>query len=248
MKKKFVACLLAGLMLLGAAALADGGEWHESRIGGSVRLTGYTGDYNGYVSADGLGGVAGADDGYVFSDRRLGGADVLATSYTLSQAIQSVGDFDLILCGKQTTDGDTAQVGSEISEALSLPAVAGVLRILSAEAEAITVEMDLTDKVETVRVSLPCLLSVEKDITQPRLPSYVRKQAMKDAPIHRLTLADMEDTDPAHYGLSGSPTQVQRIFPPESNHKQEKWTGTGPELAGRLFGLLKEQKLWQGGR
>ena len=65
MKKKFVACLLAGLMLLGAAALADGGEWHESRIGGSVRLTGYTGDYNGYVSADGLGGVAGADDGYV---------------------------------------------------------------------------------------------------------------------------------------------------------------------------------------
>ena len=178
----------------------------------------------------------GADEGWLITDRRFGGADVLATSYTLSQG------------GKQTTDGDTAQVGSEISEALSLPAVAGVLRILSAEAEAITVEMDLTDKVETVQVSLPCLLSVEKDIAQPRLPSYVRKQAMKDAPIHRLTLADMEDTDPTHYGLSGSPTQVQRIFPPESNHKQEKWTGTGPELAGRLFGLLKEQKLWQGGR
>ena len=190
----------------------------------------------------------GADEGWLITDRRFGGADVLATSYTLSQGIRRAGPFDLILCGKQTTDGDTAQVGSEISEALSLPAVAGVLRILSAEAEAITVEMDLTDKVETVRVSLPCLLSVEKDIAQPRLPSYVRKQAMKDAPIHRLTLADMEDTDPTHYGLSGSPTQVQRIFPPESNHKQEKWTGTGPELAGRLFGLLKEQKLWQGGR
>lgn len=185
----------------------------------------------------------GADEGWLITDRRFGGADVLATSYTLSQGIRRAGPFDLILCGKQTTDGDTAQVGSEISEALSLPAVAGVLRILSAEAEAITVEMDLTDKVETVRVSLPCLLSVEKDIAQPRLPSYVRKQAMKDAPIHRLTLADMEDTDPTHYGLSGSPTQVQRIFPPESNHKQEKWTGTGPELAGRLFGLLKEQKL-----
>ena len=190
----------------------------------------------------------GADEGWLITDRRFGGADVLATSYTLSQGIRRAGPFDLILCGKQTTDGDTAQVGSEISEALSLPAVAGVLRILSAEAEAITVEMDLTDKVETVRVSLPCLLSVEKDIAQPRLPSYVRKQAMKDAPIHRLTLSDMEDTDAAHYGLSGSPTQVQRIFPPESNHKQEKWTGTGPELAGRLFGLLKEQKLWQGGR
>ena len=190
----------------------------------------------------------GADEAILLSDRALGGSDTWATSNAIAAGIKKIGDYDLILAGRQAIDGDTAQVGSEISEALSLPAVAGVLRILSAEAEAITVEMDLTDKVETVRVSLPCLLSVEKDIAQPRLPSYVRKQAMKDAPIHRLTLSDMEDTDAAHYGLSGSPTQVQRIFPPESNHKQEKWTGTGPELAGRLFGLLKEQKLWQGGR
>lgn len=74
----------------------------------------------------------GADEGWLITDRRFGGADVLATSYTLSQGIRRAGPFDLILCGKQTTDGDTAQVGSEISEALSLPAVAGVLRILSA--------------------------------------------------------------------------------------------------------------------
>ena len=67
--------------------------------------------------------MMGADEGYVFSDRRLGGADVLATSYTLSQAIQSVGDFDLILCGKQTTDGDTAQVGAELAEYLGIPNV-----------------------------------------------------------------------------------------------------------------------------
>lgn len=221
----------------------------RERYGGSLQVITMGPDSAKAVLMEAI--YMGADHGYLISDRRFAGADVLATSYTIASAIAAIATqapFDLILCGKQTTDGDTAQVGSEISEALSLPAVAGVLRILSAEAEAITVEMDLTDKVETVRVSLPCLLSVEKDIAQPRLPSYVRKQAMKDTPIHRLTLADMEDTDPAHYGLSGSPTQVQRIFPPESNHKQEKWTGTGPELAGRLFGLLKEQKLWQGGR
>ena len=189
----------------------------------------------------------GADEGWLITDRRFGGADVLATSYTLSQGIRRAGPFDLILCGKQTTDGDTAQVGSEISEALSLPAVAGVLRILSAEAEAITVEMDLTDKVETVRVSLPCLLSVEVSKAASG-ELKVKPEKLDFAKLLRQTLADMADTDPTHYGLSGSPTQVQRIFPPESNHKQEKWTGTGPELAGRLFGLLKEQKLWQGGR
>lgn len=123
-----------------------------------------------------------------------------------------------------------------------------MLRILSAEAEAITVEMDLTDKVETVRVSLPCLLSVEKDIAQPRLPSYVRKQAMKDAPIHRLTLADMEDTDP-------DPLRAQRFPHPGAAHlspgeqpQAGEVDGHRPELAGRLFDLLKEQKLWQGGR
>ena len=73
--------------------------------------------------------MMGADEGYVFSDRRLGGADVVATSYTLSQAIQSVGDFDLILCGKQTTDGDTAQVGAELAEYLGIPNVSNVLSI-----------------------------------------------------------------------------------------------------------------------
>lgn len=190
----------------------------------------------------------GADAAWLMTDRRFGGADVLATSYTLSQGIRRAGPFDLILCGKQTTDGDTAQVGSEISEALGLPALAGVTEVLTADGEGITVRMDLMDKTETVRVAFPCLLSVDKDIVQPRLPSYVRKQAMRDAPIQRLTLDDMDDRDPAHYGLNGSPTQVQRIFPPETTARRERWEGSGGELAGRLFALLKEQKLWQGGR
>ena len=71
----------------------------------------------------------GADGGTLLSDRKFGGADVLATSYTLAQGIKSCGDFDLILCGKQTTDGDTAQVGPEISEWLNIPSVADVVRI-----------------------------------------------------------------------------------------------------------------------
>lgn len=96
MKKKFVACLLAGLMLLGAAALADGGEWHESRIGGSVRLTGYTGNYNGYVSADGLGGVAGADEGHVTVISKS--ATLWSKPSTGSKKVASMNHQDVALC------------------------------------------------------------------------------------------------------------------------------------------------------
>ena len=125
----------------------------------------------------------GADAGILLSDRKFGGADVLATSYTLSQGIKRAGHFDLILCGKQTTDGDTAQVGAEISEWLGIPSVSNVRSIVMAEQDSITVEMDMPRDVETVKVKFPCLLAVDKDIFQPRLPSYLKKMASADREI-----------------------------------------------------------------
>ena len=115
--------------------------------------------------------MMGADEGYVFSDRRLGGADVLATSYTLSQAISSVGDFDLILCGKQTIDGDTAQVGPAIAEHLGIPHAAWVSK-LTVEGDGVNAEQQLQDVVETVHMPFPCLVTVEQDIHVPRLPRF----------------------------------------------------------------------------
>ena len=106
----------------------------------------------------------GADGGTLLSDRKFGGADVLATSYTLAQGIKSCGDFDLILCGKQTTDGDTAQVGPEISEWLNIPSVADVVKINQIDEDGITVSMDLPEEVEVAKVQFPCLLAVDKDI------------------------------------------------------------------------------------
>ncbi len=88
---------------------------------------------------------------------------------------EKMGDFDLILCGKQTTDGDTAQVGSEVSEWLNIPSVSNVKKISKVESDAITIEMDLPEELEIAKVQYPCLLSVDKDIFQPRLPSYVKK-------------------------------------------------------------------------
>lgn len=180
----------------------------------------------------------GADSGTLISDRAFGGADVLATSYAISQGIKAAGPFDLILCGKQTTDGDTAQVGSEIGECLGIPSVANVVELRQVTPEAITVAMDLPDEVEIARVSTPCLLAVDKDIFMPRLPSYVRKCASKDRKIEILTLQDMEDKNPEHYGLNGSPTQVQRIFPPEVSHDQVTWNGPASVLAAQLSDKL----------
>ncbi|RGX54817.1 electron transfer flavoprotein subunit beta/FixA family protein [Anaerotruncus sp. AF02-27] len=184
----------------------------------------------------------GADAGALVSDRRFGGADVLATSYTLSQAIRRLGQFDLILCGKQTTDGDTAQVGPEVSEWLGMPSVANVRRILACDETGVTVEMEVPGAIETVRVPFPCLLSVDKDIYQPRLPSFVKKHESRQRPVTMLSLGDMEDRDPRHYGLDGSPTQVQRIFPPEANDHRELWKDTGAALCERLFEKLREEK------
>ncbi|MDZ5035002.1 electron transfer flavoprotein subunit beta, partial [Clostridium perfringens] len=147
--------------------------------------------------------------------------DVLATAYTISQGIRKSGEFDLIICGKQTTDGDTAQVGPEIAEYLDIPHVANVRKILEVADDYIAVEMDMADTVEIVEIKYPCLLTVEKDIFEPRLPSYRKKIESKGREIKVISLNDFEDKDENKYGLNGSPTQVERIFPPESNAHHE---------------------------
>lgn len=189
--------------------------------------------------------MMGVDDGVLLSDRRFGGADVLATSYTISQGIRAIGGADLIVCGKQTTDGDTAQVGSELAEFLGIPHATGLLRIKEITETSLTADLDLPLQIETVRIPFPCLVTVEKGIFEPRLPSYKRKLATADRPIRKLTLDDLADHEPKHYGLNGSPTQVQRIFPPENHRSQEHWDGEPDTLANRLLALLDEQKFLQ---
>lgn len=184
----------------------------------------------------------GVDQGALISDRKFGGADVLATSYALSQGIRKLGTFDLILCGKQTTDGDTAQVGPEISEWLQIPCLSNVSKISEITNEALVAEMDMAHDIEIAKIKLPCLLAVDKDIFMPRLPSYVKKQQTRDKEILVLTLNDMEDKDEKNYGLNGSPTQVERIFPPQANSHREIWKGCSEELTDKLVHKLKELK------
>ncbi|MCP3965263.1 MAG: electron transfer flavoprotein subunit beta/FixA family protein [Lentisphaerae bacterium] len=186
--------------------------------------------------------MMGADEGVLLSDRRFAGADVLATAYTLSSGLQRLEDIDLIICGKQTTDGDTAQVGPEIAEFLDIPHVANVRKICEAEEKAITVEMDMPDTVEVAEVSFPCLITVEKGINTPRLPSFKLKLATEDREINTLCLDDFKDRDEQNYGLNGSPTQVVKIFPPPTNDCHETLDGDPAEMAQGLFNYLSDNK------
>ena len=185
----------------------------------------------------------GADTGILISDRRFAGSDVLATAYTLSQAVTSLGDYDLILCGKQTTDGDTAQVGSELAELLDIPHASGIASVEPDGAGGVTVRLNRDDRIVTQRMPLPCLLCMDGDINTPRLPSFKRKKTLANEKLQLLTLDDLVDKDESHYGLTGSPTQVEAIFPPEKGSGHELFTGTGDELGKKLAEILISKKM-----
>ncbi len=185
----------------------------------------------------------GADGGLLLSDRKFGGADVLATSTALSLGVKKLGDYDLIICGKQTTDGDTAQVGAELAEILNIEHISNVIEILEITKTHITVKIDLETSLQEVKIALPCLITTDKDINTPRLPSYNRKkQFEKLDKIKICSASDFEDLNENSIGLKGSPTKVEKIFQPQSNQNRQTLKGNNQELAEQLYSVLKENK------
>jgi len=184
----------------------------------------------------------GADDACLLTDRAFAGADVVATSHTLTQGIGRLGPFDLLIFGRQTTDGDTAQVGAEVAEFLGWPHAANVSAIEAVSSDSIQVKVNLERTVQTLAIALPCLLMVEKDIYMPRLPSYRRQRQIADRQVQTLSLADFADTDMNHYGLAGSPTKVEKIFPPIHESARETLTGPADGIGEALFTLLLSRK------
>lgn len=185
----------------------------------------------------------GADEAIILSDRKFAGADVLATSYALAQGIQVAGGADLIICGKQTTDGDTAQVGPAIAEHLHMPHAAWVSEIVDATEDYIQVRQDLVSVSQISQMGYPCLITVDKDMCVPRLPSYLLKKATKDRPVRILGFEDMLDQDLTRYGLVGSPTSVERMFAPPEIEKQIYLDGNAEEKTDQLFAILTGKKI-----
>jgi electron transfer flavoprotein beta subunit len=184
----------------------------------------------------------GADEGILLSDRAFGGADTLATSYTLSTAVRFLGDFDIVICGKQASDGDTAQVGPGIAEMLNIPHVAYVKKVESIDDKTIKVERMMEDGYNLIESSLPALLTVVKEINNPRVASLKGKMAAKKSVIKVLDAAAI-GADVKKTGLNGSPTQVMKIFAPPQRTGGEKFTGEPNKIAVALVKRLSDMSL-----
>jgi len=133
----------------------------------------------------------GADNGVLVSDRAFAGADTWATSYTLAKAVERIGNFDLILCGKQAIDGDTAQVGPELAMQLNIPFVTCVQKIRTASDTELVMERMMDDGYDVLAVNYPMLLTVVKNINQPRVPSLKGKMKARKAEIRVFSAEDV---------------------------------------------------------
>jgi electron transfer flavoprotein beta subunit len=186
----------------------------------------------------------GADKGILISDKAFAGADVLATSHTLSYAIEALKmDYDLVLCGQQTTDGDTAQVGPSIAALLNLPHISYV-RKLTNHPNTFEVESIINDDRIVAEIKKPCLLTIDKDFAQARYPSYWKMNETINNPIQVIGLADLQNPDTInHIGQAGSPTSVLKIYPPHHEVISKHLSGPSKVIVTDLITYLKEEHL-----
>jgi electron transfer flavoprotein beta subunit len=189
----------------------------------------------------------GVDQAVLLCDRAFAGADTLATSYTLAAGIKKIGAFDLILCGKQAIDGDTAQVGPEIAEWLDIPHltyVRSIDEVFPAEPAraSITVSRLVEGGYEQASASLPALLTVVREVNEPRLPSYRASLRARTQGITIWGVADLS-ADPEHIGIAGSPTRVSRIFVPEYERQGQFFAGSPEDQAKALVAALRSAGL-----
>ena len=177
----------------------------------------------------------------ILSDRAFAGADTWATSYTLGEAAKKIG-YDLIICGREAIDGDTAQIGPQMAEHLNLPQITYVRKVEVGDGK-ITCERALEDGYERVEANLPALLTVISDVNKPRYPS-VRGivEAYREKEITTWTAADIS-ADPACIGLDGSPTNVKKSFAPEPKGEGEVLEGSTHEVCQQLVAKLLDKNV-----
>lgn len=160
--------------------------------------------------------AVGADKAILVTDRAFGNADTLATSYSIVSAANCVDKYDLIFCGKETVDGATGQMGSQLAERFDAAQItsASLIKDVNEEAKLLTVERELETGIETLMVSMPCLFTMEKTHYPARIPNLKGKMRAKKAEIMTFTANDIPGLDRDRIGDPGSPTKVPRMFPP----------------------------------
>ena len=191
----------------------------------------------------------GIDEAVLLSDRAFAGSDTLATSYILATAIRKLAPFDIIICGKQASDGDTAQVGPGIAVHLDLPQITYVRKIEEIKAPTpdggqgyIRAERLIEEGYEVIESTLPVLITVVKEINEPRLPSLKGKIRANKMSIP-IWNAENIQADPDRIGLKGSPTVVNKIFSPPKRTGGKIYTGESKQAAEELIKELVDNKI-----
>jgi len=188
----------------------------------------------------------GCDEGILISDRKFAGADTWATSYTISEAIKQLGSYDLIIAGERATDGDTGQVGPGIAAWLGLPLATYVSKITDVASESIIVERLVEDGYQILQMPLPALLTVVKEVSNPRLPTLRGKKKARAYEIQVMNAADLQLNE-ACIGLKGSPTRVIKIGYPKVTRSGKIVKASGDtglnEAVDALLQFLEEKEL-----
>ena len=179
----------------------------------------------------------GADEAVLLSDRAFGGSDTWATSNAIAAGIRAFGDYDLILAGRQAIDGDTAQVGPQISEKLGIPQVTYV-EGLEVDGKKLTVKRQLEDGYEMIELQMPALLTAVKELNEPRHMYIDKIFEAYEKEIKVLSIDDV-DIEKTEVGLKASPTRVFRSFTPEVKGQGVILEGTEKEVAAKVVNELK---------
>jgi len=183
----------------------------------------------------------GADEAILLTDPAFRGSDTLATSYTLAQAARKLGDVDLIICGKQAIDGDTGQVGPGLAERLGVPQVTFAIALEVSDSK-LRARRVLDDFFELIEVPLPAVVTVVKQINEPRRPAMRNVLKAKRAQIIKWSLSDLQ-ADPSQTGFDGSPTQVIEVWPPERRSGGRTLQGSVEEIVAEIATIIKEMNL-----
>jgi len=164
----------------------------------------------------------GADSALLLEDRKFAGADTLATSYTIASTVRHLGDFDLILCGEKTVDGDTGQVGPEVAEHLNIPHIACASK-MNVTRESVVATCDIGMKRYTFKAIFPVLITITKDMNTPRLPTFRDRARARQMAVQIMgATALSENADVRRFGIRGSPTRVHKIVIPSDEERKGK--------------------------
>ena len=185
----------------------------------------------------------GADNAVLVTDRCLGGADTWATSSTIAAAIREMGDYDLIITGRQAIDGDTAQVGPQIAEHLNLPVIS-YAQDIKIDGDSVIVQRQYEDRYHELKAKMPCLITALSELNQPRYMTPGGIFDACDAEITTLGRADLIDVDDSNIGLMGSPTKIARASDKVRKGAGEKFTpDTADEAAKIIVDALKTKHI-----